>query len=362
MAAAERKICVTFMTVSRHGTTFPGSQAASHHNPEIRENSRLGERRQQRAFRTHLLAWYDGNKRDLPWRVTKDAYPVCLSEFMLQQTRVAVVREYYPRFLEKFPTIEKLAGARLSPVLAAWSGLGYYRRARALHALAKTVVREYGGQFPRTAADLRNLPGIGPYTAAAVASIAFDQPEAVVDGNVERVLTRLFAHPFQRAAAWDAAARLLDPQRPGDFNQAMMELGATVCFPRQPLCPSCPIARWCETRGEFGGRVRESRKRATLRYCLATNKGTVFLVRRPALASLMAGMWELPEINAGAELGANGNSFKLRHSITTTDYSVEVVQADPPPGSAGRWIRKSRLDSLPLTGLTRKIFRRSGII
>jgi A/G-specific adenine glycosylase len=323
----------------------------------------LGGARKLRAFRTRLLAWYDGNKRDLPWRVTKDAYRVCISEIMLQQTRVAVVKQYYPRFLVKFPTVRDLARARLASVLAAWSGLGYYRRARALHAAAKVLVAKHGGRFPQTADELQSLPGVGRYTAAAIASIAFDEPTPVVDGNVERVITRLLAHNYESRQLWKAAGEILDTTRPGDFNQAMMELGATVCLPRQPLCQSCPVFGWCAGRGEFGDRPVEKRKKAILRYCLATDKDAVFLVQRPAGASLMAGMWELPEIAPGAGFPSNRNGgFKLRHSITITDYTVEVLHGEPPEGSNGRWIPRSRVSAMPLTGLTRKIFRRSNII
>ena len=315
------------------------------------------------AFRAHLLAWYDANKRDLPWRVTKDAYAIWLSEIMLQQTRVAVVKEYYRSFLKRFPSVEALAKARISSVLATWSGLGYYRRARALHDAARKVVTELGGRMPRTAKELQILPGIGRYTSAAIASIAFGEPQPVVDGNVERVITRLWARNLKNGAVWDAATELLDRARPGDFNQAMMELGAMVCVPGQPLCESCPVRRWCLAKGQFGSRVAEPRKRATLRLSLATRDGTVFLVRRPSDSSLMAGMWELPEVASDSKLHSNRHGgFKLRHAITITDFFVEVLPGDPPPGMAGKWVPRSRVAALPLTGLTRKIFRRAGII
>src|SRR5580658_8169005 len=184
--------------------------------------------REQR-FRAQLLAWYDANARDLPWRqqprATKhcDPYPVWLSEIMLQQTRVAAVIAHYHEFLRRFPTVEKLARARQPSVLAAWSGLGYYRRARMLHAAAKVVVRDRDGKFPASADGLRVLPGVGRYTAAAIASIAFDEPVAVVDGNVERVLQRVSGQYLAGEEFWLAAEKLLDRNRPGDFNQAMME-------------------------------------------------------------------------------------------------------------------------------------------
>src|SRR5215469_4222678 len=201
------------------------------------------------AFRRHLLAWYDANARDLPWRKDQDPYRVWVSEIMLQQTRVAAVIEHYHEFLRRFPTVKKLAAAREASVLAAWSGLGYYRRARMLHAAAKVVTREHGGKFPQTAEGWRELPGIGRYTAAAIASIAFREPIAVVDGNVERVLQRIFRQQIAGEPLWESAENFLDRARPGDFNQAMMELGATVCTPRAPVCLTCPLVELCLTRG-----------------------------------------------------------------------------------------------------------------
>src|SRR6266852_2892744 len=203
----------------------------------------------QRRWRRRLLPWYDRNRRDLPWRQNRDPSRVWLSEIMLQQTRVAAVLDHYRRFLQRFPTVQKLAAARESSVLAAWSGLGYYRRARMLHAAAKVVVKKHQGSFPGTAAGLRDLPGIGRYTAAAIASIAFNAPTAVVDGNVERVLGRVFGDNLPEEDLWQAAENLLSRARPGDFNQAMMELGATVCLPRQPRCSICPVFDLCVTRG-----------------------------------------------------------------------------------------------------------------
>ena len=202
-------------------------------------------------FRKNLLAWYAHNARILPWRESRDPYRVWLSEIMLQQTRVAAVIGHYAEFLRRFPTVKKLAAAREASVLAAWSGLGYYRRARMLHAAAKVVVRELGGKFPATAEDWRELPGIGRYSAAAIASIAFAEPVAVVDGNVERVLQRVSGQRREGEGLWRAAADLLDRKRPGEFNQAMMELGATVCTPRAPGCLMCPVVELCATRGEL---------------------------------------------------------------------------------------------------------------
>ena len=204
-----------------------------------------------KQFRKLLLQWYDRHARDLPWRESRDPYRIWLSEIMLQQTRVAAVIAHYHEFLRRFPTVEKLAHAREASVLAAWSGLGYYRRARMLHAAAKAVARR--GTFPATAAELLDLPGVGRYTAAAIASIAFGEPVAVVDGNVERVLQRFSGRRLEGKEFWSAAEDLLDRERPGDFNQAMMELGATVCTPRAPGCLTCPVVEFCGTRGEMAG-------------------------------------------------------------------------------------------------------------
>ncbi|MGA8762354.1 MAG: A/G-specific adenine glycosylase, partial [Candidatus Sulfotelmatobacter sp.] len=200
---------------------------------------------QQRRFRKSILAWYDAHARNLPWRANRDPYRVWFSEIMLQQTRVAAVIEHYQEFLRRFPTVEKLAAAREASVLAAWSGLGYYRRARLLHAAAKVIVRKHGGKFPATAEELKALPGIGRYTAAAIASIAFNQPVSVVDGNVERVLQRVSGKRLAGEELWETAERLLERKRSGDFNQAMMELGATVCTPRAPACLTCPVMDFC---------------------------------------------------------------------------------------------------------------------
>jgi A/G-specific adenine glycosylase len=311
-------------------------------------------------FRRNLLKWYTANKRDLPWRQNTDPYRVWLSEMMLQQTRVAAVVDYYQRFLKRFPTIEKLAKAREASVLAAWSGLGYYRRARMLHAAAKEMVGKHGSQFPRTASELQNLPGIGRYTAAAIASIAFREPVAVVDGNVERVLGRISGKHLETEYVWKMAGQLLDAQQPGDFNQAMMELGAMVCLPREPLCPVCPVRSFCRTRGALAPAEKNLRqKKCTIHYALDCRKESVFLVRRSQTASLMAGMWELPEL---VETNGCAVQFLVRHSITITDYTVRVTGGPAPKETEGTWVPKSKVGTLPLTGLARKILRAAEII
>ena len=324
----------------------------------ISETTKAAERQR---FRRLLLRWFDLHKRDLPWRQNRDPYRVWLSEIMLQQTRVNAVTDYYHKFLRRFPSIETLASAPESAVLAAWSGLGYYRRARNLHAAAKKIVREYNGELPKTAEPLRTLPGIGRYTAAAIASIAFDQPVALVDGNVERVLQRLHGKNLAGEALWRAAAELLAQRRPGDFNQAMMELGATVCLAQQPRCLFCPVSNLCATRGKLQRERNGTRQtKREIYYAFACQEDLIFLVRRSKSATLMPGMWEFPEITSSN--GATPPWLTLRHSITVTDYRVHVIRDSPPADVAGRWVRKSQLPNLPLTGLARKILSAAKVI
>jgi A/G-specific adenine glycosylase len=325
-------------------------------------------------FRSQLLAWYDGSARDLPWRQNRDPYRVWISEIMLQQTRVAAVIVHYHEFLRRFPTVEKLARARESSVLAAWSGLGYYRRARLLHAAAKVVAYKLGGKFPSTSAGWRDLPGIGRYTAAAIASIAFGELAAAVDGNVERVLERIAGDGFSNHQIWKMAGQLLDRDRPGDFNQAMMELGATVCRPQAPACLSCPVVDLCSTRGEGPRNAKLQRQhRREIHYALHCREGAVFLVQRPPHARLMPGMWELREISrpdpggdCAVDVKKNRPSmellFSVRHSITTTNYTVRVWSHPGEGRLVGEWVKVRRLGKLALTGLARKILRRAGVL
>jgi A/G-specific adenine glycosylase len=306
--------------------------------------------RQVRDFRKRLLRWFDREQRQLPWRGETDPYRILVSEIMLQQTRVAVVQERYKTFLQQFPTAEKLARAREQTVLAAWSGLGYYRRARALHAAAKHV--SVGGCFPRSSSAMAELPGVGRYTAAAMASIAYGEAIAVVDGNVKRVLGRLSGRELREDQNWQLAGELLDPKSPGNFNQAMMELGATVCLSGKPHCELCPVVILCAGKGSDARREKTSRRKGILRYSLIQRNGDVFLRQRPKDASLMAGMWELPERSGS---GNSGQAIlKLKHSITVTDYTV-VVFPDTNVGHPGRWVPISKVGRMALTGLTRKI-------
>ena len=340
------------------------------------------------VFRRKLMTWYRSHARELPWRGVHDPYRTWVSEVMLQQTRVAAVIEHYEKFLQRFPTMLALALAPEPEVLAAWSGLGYYRRARMLHRAAKFVTSELDGVLPSTAGALRTLPGIGEYTCAAIASIAFGESIAVVDGNVERVLLRLSGRPEDNSAAARAFVRAkaaaLVPRRrvaeqhnaAGDHNQAMMELGATICLPRAPLCLHCPVYAMCKTRGEHLTQPRAVQRSRPAAYLLSLRKsGTateVLLEQRNPEASLMPGMYELPPLPQDA-LEGREPILRLRHSITHTNYYVQVFaargpldrglrKAVPAAKSDLHWTRTSKLNSVPLTGLARKVLQRLDVM
>jgi A/G-specific adenine glycosylase len=331
-------------------------------------------------FQSALLHWYDHNRRDLPWRKARDPYRIWISEIMLQQTRVAAVLEHYRLFLKRFPNVRALAAASESSVLAAWSGLGYYRRARMLRECAQTIVAEHRGRFPQSSKALQTLPGIGRYTAAAIASIAFAEPVAVLDGNVERVLQRLAGRSLTSKDLWRGAQSSLSQSRPADFNQAMMELGALVCTPRQPECDTCPIRKWCATQGEVPRTTpRQSQSRKEIWCLLDQCNGDIRLVQRPATSSLMASMWELPQASPAVSMShqsaekADGSARQapkgrknthwrtFRHSITVTSYTVHVIRAAA-ARNRGSWIAIADLPNVPITGLTRKILKAAGII
>jgi A/G-specific adenine glycosylase len=324
-------------------------------------------------LRAALLAWYARHRRELPWRRDREAYRVWVSEIMLQQTRVAAVLEHYRTFLEAFPTVQALALAPEERVLALWSGLGYYRRVRMLHQAARLVANQLGGVIPHSAEELKKLPGVGRYTAAAIASIAFGEPVAVVDGNVERVLSRFLGEP---GSPWQQAQQLLDPRHPGDWNQAMMELGAIVCVPQSPHCPECPWLAWCCAHATGPGmpheasRLKAPRRRVRQFRALIERKNCVYLVQRAADESKMAGMWELPELapedtDRIAVPPDAEQLYVVRHSITDTDYEVRVVRLLPDTATRnpqGRWVQRQLLAELPLTGLTRKILCKHGLL
>lgn len=321
---------------------------------------------------TLLLDWYGRGHRNLPWRNTADPYRIWVSEIMLQQTRAPAVLPYYHRFLARFPNVATLAAAEEDDVLAAWSGLGYYSRARNLRRAAQQVA---AGGFPRDYDGLRALPGIGDYTAAAVASIAFGQAVAVVDGNVLRVVARVendaadIARPRTRERFRAVAQGWLDARRPAAFNQALMELGATVCLPRNPLCARCPIAALCLAR-EAGTAAQlpvKLRGNAPIRIdgvlLVVRHGGRVLLRRREAALRRMAGFWDLPtpedlpRARAGKQLG------EFRHTITHYHYAFMVQAARArAPGAAFRWFAPAQFTGIPLSTTARKGLKLAGIL
>lgn len=337
-----------------------------------------------------LLAWFDRHKRSLPWRQTLDPYRVWLSEVMLQQTRVETVIPYFERFLERFPTVEALAAAPVDEVLSLWSGLGYYRRARQLHATARAVAE--GGGFPRTIEGLRALPGIGDYTSAAVGSIAFGLHAPVMDGNVERVLSRFLAQEENpkaraaRAALLAKALELLVPGRAGDSNQALMELGATLCVPKKPKCLLCPLEPDCAgVRVGAPERFPAPRsKRAVESFRLLSvvveSRGKILLFRRPESAALLAGTWEVPWVLLEGEGGKAvlppeealaeryGGRWSLgdpigevRHGITYRDLEIAVRHGEVADrgevreGVEAGWFDEGGWRSLPTSSLVAKV-------
>jgi len=264
---------------------------------------------------SQLVRWFKKSARDLPWRRTRDPYAIWLSEVMLQQTRVETVIPYYERFLSHFPTVQDLARADIDTVLSLWSGLGYYRRARELHRCANEIVAKYNGVFPSDIEGLRSLRGIGPYTAGAIASIAFDKPVPLVDGNVARVLSRLFTieQDMKSTAgmkeAWSTAEKVVPKDEPGAFNQALMELGATICTPRDPGCLVCPVRDLCRARAQ--GRERDlpimSAKKASPKVPMVAavieHEGKILFARRKE-GGLFGGLWEPPMVPADSVVDA----------------------------------------------------------
>ena len=262
-------------------------------------------RHRTRKIAARLLTWFEKNARDLPWRRTRDPYAIWVAEIMLQQTQSETVKPYYARFLRRFPTVERLAKARLDSVLKVWEGLGYYSRARNLHLAAGRIVRDFGGCVPQDVPDLLKLPGVGRYTAGAIASIAFNRDEPVVDGNVIRVLCRLFRirHDPRSSAAqkrlWGLANELLPSGKARFFNQAMMELGATICLPRSPRCDDCPLGRMCAAKAHGEQEklpVRANRKplpRHKVVVGVIYEKGRILIDKRKP-GGLLGGLWELP--------------------------------------------------------------------
>ena len=346
-----------------------------------------------RRFARKLLAWYDRHGRALPWRVgpgeRADAYRVWISEIMLQQTTVATVAPYYAEFLRRWPGVHDLAAAPIDDVLHAWQGLGYYARARNLHRCAGVVSRELAGQFPDTEDALRRLPGIGPYTAAAIAAIVFDRPAAVVDGNVERVVVRLLAETTAQARVKprlrETVAGLTPSRRPGDFAQAMMDLGALVCVPRTPDCRSCPVRSFCRA-AETGIAAtlprREEKAARPRRRSVAffiTRPDGAFLLRRRAESGLLGGMMEIPstpwiEAAEGAGTGWRAcapararwrhTGKRIGHTFTHFHLEIEIVAGSVTAATARRladqggvWCRPGEVGRHALPTVMKKIIR-----
>jgi A/G-specific adenine glycosylase len=355
-----------------------------------------------KTLRRQLLAWFRQFQRDLPWRRTKDPYRIWISEIMLQQTRVAAVIPYYERFLARFPDVQALADAPQEEVLRLWSGLGYYSRARNLQKAAQRIVSQHAGEFPTSEEAALELPGIGPYTGAAILSIAFDAKHAVLDGNVARVIARLGAirGDLRESRRWQSlqgiTQDLLDPKSPGDWNQAMMELGAMVCTPRAPQCLLCPVASFCRARqsGDPESFPEKRKKREAVQIVLAaavlfTPRGQTLLLppprnkmeNKPAaddVATLVSRMWHFPTIairkDALTELRVfladvlppeNGALHleplaKVRHAVTYRNVTVlpfRITIAKMPRIRGAKSIRLEDFSTLPVSNLTRKIAR-----
>ncbi len=334
------------------------------------------------AARSRLLRWYRAKRRDLPWRRTKDAYAILVSEVMLQQTRVEVVVPFYERWLRRFPNLAALAEAREEEVLAAWAGLGYYRRARNLHAAAQAVVAQHKGKLPATAEALRMLPGIGAYTAGAVASIAFGERVPCVDGNVVRVASRILGLRQPDSAALrrrieDAATAWVSARSPGDWNQAVMELGATVCSPRNPRCGECPVAAACVAKAKGWQDTIPAKTKAktavaatAMRFARIEQAGRVLLVRNPE-TGLLAGMWMLPggasttplarlvREQAGVRVRLGPVEREARHLFSHRTWAMELRRATlldvdhAQPGRRTWWCPVADLDGAALPAAMR---------
>lgn len=348
------------------------------------------------SLQRRLLAWYRANRRDFPWRRGCDSYRIWVAEIMLQQTRIATVLPYYERFLARFSNVTALAHARESEVLKFWAGLGYYSRARNLHRAAKQIVSEHGGKFPASHEAALALPGIGRYTAAAILSIAYDAPLAAVDGNIARVLARLFAirgdlrGPRNWKRLGKIAERILPPDAPGDWNQALMELGETICAPRSPNCDACPIARSCKAHAlGIAHRLPVPRKkRATERVRIAAAvfldaRGRTLLTKNPGAhdAALFSRMWQFPAVTVASKNGAATGELAAHlqtefgiaplaltalspatHTVTyraiaLLPFLARMETLPVAPSANCRAVLLAKLSSVPVSSATRKIAR-----
>jgi A/G-specific adenine glycosylase len=345
------------------------------------------EARKSLRFRRLLLGWYRRHRRDLPWRADPSPYRVWVSEVMLQQTQVRTVVPYFERFIARFPTIAALSAAPIEDVMELWSGLGYYSRARSLHRAATLIMTRYSGKVPSELNDLLCLPGIGRYTAGAIRSIAFNHPEPIVDGNVKRVITRLHGieETIPGSFHWQQAAAWTDPRYPSDFNQAVMELGALVCTPANPLCSSCPVAELCEARAkgiqDVLPRPRGNASGTRLRLViLVLEHGNRVLIVPQSLA-FVPGTWGLPSTLLGEEENPERAATKcaravfghpvrllaagtVRHAITYRSITAFVFKArcaTPPDAATGKFLPHAKARSLLTSALFHKALRQAGL-
>jgi A/G-specific adenine glycosylase len=348
----------------------------------------------QASLRRVLLGWFAREARDLPWRRTSDPYRIWLSEIMLQQTRVEAVIPYYERFLKAFPTVRDLAAAREDAVLKAWEGLGYYSRARNLHKAAKVIVGDHAGQLPETAEQWRQLPGIGPYTAGAIASIASGLAETAVDGNVLRVLSRIFGigesidESATKELIGSIAAALLPRKQAGAFNQALMDLGARVCIPRRPRCVACPVSRWCDA---YRHGIQDQLPVRTAKKAIPHHEIVVAVVRRNGryligkrpTSGLLGGLWEFPggkiepgetheqalvrevreetglEVSVGACIATVDHAYS-HFAVTLHVYACEAIagRARAHFHSELKWVLRSQLDGYAFPAANRRFLDR----
>ncbi|MFQ5450041.1 MAG: A/G-specific adenine glycosylase [Nitrospinaceae bacterium] len=350
-------------------------------------------RKTVRSIPSLLLGWYSRDKRDLPWRNTKDPYHILVSEIMLQQTQVKTVIPYYRRWIRSFPTVQKLSQAGESRVLKHWEGLGYYSRARNLHRAARKIVEEFGGRVPDRLEDILKLPGIGRYTAGAILSIAFNKKYPVVDGNVKRVLSRLFCLKENGSTSasekklWQTAESLTPADRPGDHNQALMELGATLCLPKKPLCLLCPLHSPCRARREGvqdrfpPAKTSSPTKKIQVSAAVIQRNGKTYIQKRLP-GGLMGGLWEFPggkiekdespedclkrEIREelGLDISIREKLMTIKHSYTQFRVTLHVFLCRPSAGrirasscETWKWVSPGEMERYPFPAANVKILR-----
>lgn len=351
--------------------------------------------RNLRRYARPLLQWFDRCQRDLPWRKSKTAYRIWISEIMLQQTQVATVIDYFKRFIQRFPDVATLAAADVQEVLRYWEGLGYYRRARQLHRAAELMVEQHGGEFPLTFPEVLALPGIGRYTAGAILSIADDQQLPILEGNTQRLFARLIGiasdprQPAVQRQLWDFAEKILPAQRPGDFNQALMELGNQVCTPLRPDCPACPLQKLCPT---YALNLQEAIPARSARppveniseAVLLVSRSRKFLLRKCQPGEWWEGLWDFPRYRLESPLTAvlsekfaaefglltdlQDTGWQCRHAVTRYRITLRCFRANQvrgrlkPAADRWGWFQREELEGLAMSATGRKISRQLGSI